>query len=151
MKIEEEIIKNKIWDIVNEISRFSKLHTLATSDSGHRAYAIKMKESVNCLYELMLGVQAASQLSEEQKIEENASPRVFDADELAIYNGTNGKPPYVAINGRVYDVSTLPYWKEGVHFGLIAGQDHTKDFMICHGGMLSLLEQLPVVGVMADS
>ena len=31
--------------------------------------------------------------------------RTFTAEELAKYNGQNGQPAYVAIDGTVYDVS----------------------------------------------
>lgn len=75
--------------------------------------------------------------------------RVFTVSELSEYNGTQGKPAYVAVNGKVYDVSDKAAWAGGTHFaGLRAGNDLTGQFMSCHRGMGAMLEQLPVVGVM---
>ncbi len=44
-------------------------------------------------------------------------------DELAAYDGTNGKPAYVAVNGVIYDVTNVPAWKNGAHNGYTAGKD----------------------------
>jgi predicted heme/steroid binding protein/uncharacterized membrane protein len=39
----------------------------------------------------------------------------FTPEELARYNGQDGKPAYVAMGGRVYDVSESKLWKNGQH------------------------------------
>jgi predicted heme/steroid binding protein len=77
--------------------------------------------------------------------------RAFTVEELSRYNGSNGNPAYVAVNGIVYDVSNVMRWAGGSHFGLMAGQDHTSDFMDCHGGMTERLQSLPVVGTLVTS
>ena len=46
-------------------------------------------------------------------------------DELAAYNGKDGKPAYVAVKGVIYDVTNVPAWKDGVHKGNTAGMDVT--------------------------
>ena len=43
--------------------------------------------------------------------------RIFTAEELAKYNGQDGNPAYVAIDGTVYDVSNVPAWRNGKHHG----------------------------------
>jgi predicted heme/steroid binding protein len=65
--------------------------------------------------------------------------------ELAAYNGLNGKPAYVAINGVIYDVTNVPAWKTGTHKGYEAGTD-LSDMIgkAPHGD--SVLKSLPVVG-----
>lgn len=35
--------------------------------------------------------------------------------ELSKFNGKNGQPAYIAVNGIIYDVSALPLWKGGTH------------------------------------
>lgn len=70
----------------------------------------------------------------------------FTLEELAKYNGANGSPAYVAVNGIVYDVSLSPVWGGGTHFGLYAGQDLTSQFKACHNGEMKLLDNLPKVG-----
>lgn len=72
----------------------------------------------------------------------------FTLEELAKYNGSNGKPAYVAVNGVVYDVSTQPAWGGGTHFGLYSGKDLTDQFKGCHSGDVDILKNLPQVGVL---
>ena len=56
--------------------------------------------------------------------------KVFTKEELAKYNGKNGMPVYVAVNGIVYDLSSAEPWKTGLHKLLhTAGKDLTKAFM----------------------
>ena len=74
----------------------------------------------------------------------------FTLEELAEYNGTNGKPPYVAINGIVYDMSNIGPWSGGTHFGLLAGNNLTDQFMGCHRGAQSVLNKLSQVGKMVQ-
>ena len=71
----------------------------------------------------------------------------FTLTELAKYNGTSGNPPYVAINGIVYDLSEFTSWKGGVHFGVSAGGDSTENFITCHGASM-ILHNLPKVGIL---
>ena len=76
------------------------------------------------------------------------TPREFTIDELAAYNGTNGKPAYVAINGVVHDMSQISAWRGGTHFGLNAGNDLSPEFVECHEGMQLILDKLPLVGIL---
>ena len=72
--------------------------------------------------------------------------RVFTPEELALYNGTNGFPSYVAVNGIVYDVSNAPIWQTGTHFGLHAGQDLSLEFNTCHSNRPFVLDAMIPVG-----
>lgn len=74
--------------------------------------------------------------------------RVFTVEELSQYDGSNGKPAYVAVNDIVYDVSLEATWGGGTHFSLYAGKDLTAQFNGCHGGMLEVLKNLPKVGIL---
>ena len=73
--------------------------------------------------------------------------KVFDAAELAKYDGQNGNPAYVAVNGTVYDVSNVPAWRGGVHAGgtVKAGLDQTEALKRSPHGAKNL-EGLPIVG-----
>ena len=44
-------------------------------------------------------------------------------EELSHYDGSKGRPAYVAVNGIVYDVSLEATWGGGTHFSLYSGQD----------------------------
>lgn len=72
--------------------------------------------------------------------------REFTLEELLNYDGSMGKPAYVAINGVVYDVSLEPTWGGASHFGLIAGRDVTLEFSKCHS--MQILERLNRVGIL---
>jgi predicted heme/steroid binding protein len=41
--------------------------------------------------------------------------KVFTLEELKKYNGQNGNPAYVAVNGVVYDVTGSRRWTNGLH------------------------------------
>ena len=52
----------------------------------------------------------------------------FTEAELAEYNGENGKPVYIAHEGKIYDVSDSKLWKTGLHMKRHqSGQDLTMD------------------------
>jgi len=57
-----------------------------------------------------------------------AELRKFTSKELEEYNGKNGKPAYIAYQGKVYDVSESAFWLDGEHMGLHqAGKDITEE------------------------
>jgi polar amino acid transport system substrate-binding protein len=66
--------------------------------------------------------------------------------ELAEYDGTNGKPAYVAVDGVIYDVTDNEAWTGGSHAGQLAGTDLSDsiDTMSPHGR--GVLDGVPVVG-----
>jgi predicted heme/steroid binding protein len=52
----------------------------------------------------------------------------FTREDLAGFDGRDGKPAYVAYQGRVYDVSESSMWADGDHEGMHqAGSDLTDD------------------------
>ena len=71
----------------------------------------------------------------------------FTLSELSQYDGTKGKPAYVAVNGIVYDISNEVTWASGTHFGLYAGKDLTAQFKSCHDNQ-NILKNLPTVGML---
>lgn len=53
--------------------------------------------------------------------------RVFTERELQQFDGTRGKPAYIAYQGVVYDVSASSLWRGGLHQDLhYAGTDLTR-------------------------
>ncbi len=75
---------------------------------------------------------------------------VLTLEELAKYDGKDGNPAYIAIDGVVYDVTDVPQWKDGEHNGYSAGQDLTDEIKNISPHGLSKLKGLPVVGKLAD-
>lgn len=84
----------------------------------------------------------------EEKNSFRETPKQFTLTELAKFDGAEGRPAYIAVNGVVYDVSFNPAWGGGTHFGVKAGQDLTTQFMSCHGGDMTILNKLPKVGIL---
>jgi predicted heme/steroid binding protein len=76
--------------------------------------------------------------------------REFTRAELARHDGKDGAPAYIAVNGRVYDVSNSFHWRNGRHHALhSAGQDLTdrlKDMP--HGP--HLLDRVALIGKLED-
>ncbi|HEX7482522.1 MAG TPA: cytochrome b5 domain-containing protein [Candidatus Bathyarchaeia archaeon] len=57
-----------------------------------------------------------------------SQPKKVTRQELQENNGKNGKPAYLAYNGKVYDVSASSFWMEGDHMGMHdAGKDLTDE------------------------
>ncbi len=69
-------------------------------------------------------------------------------DELAQYNGKDGNPAYIAIDGVIYDVTNVPQWKNGEHNGFAAGNDLTEEIKTISPHGVSKLKGLPVVGTL---
>lgn len=97
-------------------------------------------------------VFALSACASEDPAVETSTPvseeRVFTLEELATYNGRDGQPAYVAVNGVVYDLTNSPMWRNGSHNGVQAGRDLTSIFESQHGD--DRLSEFPIVGRLAS-
>ncbi len=72
--------------------------------------------------------------------------KLFTPEELAGFDGADGRPAYVAYDGNVYDVSESFLWKAGAHQGgHRAGRDLTNDLARAPHGP-EFLQQFPLVG-----
>ena len=70
--------------------------------------------------------------------------------ELAKYNGKDGNPAYVAVDGVIYDVTNVPQWKNGEHNGYSAGNDLTEIIKTKSPHGVAKLKGVPVVGKLID-
>jgi len=83
------------------------------------------------------------------KEETNMETKIFTLEELSAYNGTNGMPAYVAVDGIVYDFTNLGAWRNGKHNGYTAGKDLTDEIINVSPHGLKNLEGVPIVGSLA--
>lgn len=67
-------------------------------------------------------------------------------DQLKQYDGKNGNPAYVAVDGIIYDVTNVKAWKNGEHNGYSAGNDLTDIIKNKSPHGVKNLEGLPIVG-----
>lgn len=73
----------------------------------------------------------------------SGAEKTFTLDELSKYDGKNGQPAYIAVDGVVYDVTNN--FPNGDHHGCKAGTDSTESIKnVSHGA--EILSNAPVVG-----
>lgn len=76
--------------------------------------------------------------------------KVLTRKELARYSGRDGSAAYIAYEGRVYDVTDSPLWRNGRHWIRIqAGQDLTGSLAQAPHGT-DLLERVPQIGILIE-
>ena len=67
-------------------------------------------------------------------------------EELARFDGVDGRATYVAVNGIIYDISSSQLWQSGRHEGgHKAGQDLTEELQSAPH-LRTAIERFPVVG-----
>lgn len=74
-------------------------------------------------------------------------------EELAKYNGQDGNPAYVAVDGTIYDVTDSPKWSKGKHRsvkGVEAGNDLTEKIKSLSPHGTGILEDYPIVGKLIE-
>lgn len=88
----------------------------------------------------------------DQMTEEPADETVvFTLEELAQYDGQDGRAAYIAVDGIVYDVSDIPQWADGMHAGrFAAGKDYSEEIRSESPHGTSMLSRATEVGVLAD-
>ena len=70
----------------------------------------------------------------------------FTAEELASFNGKEGRPIYVAFQGKVYDVTKSRFWAKGLHMKRhSAAKDLTGEISAAPHGP-EVLERYPQIG-----
>jgi len=78
----------------------------------------------------------------------------FTLDDLAQFDGKDGRAAYVAVDGVVYDLSGSRSWPDGNHsrcsLGAMAGKDLSEEIKSAPSNMRALLAMAPIVGKMAE-
>ena len=89
---------------------------------------------------------ASAQASATATSEPTAALLQLTLEELKQYDGQNGNPAYIAVDGVIYDVTNVPQWSGGKHNGYTAGQDLTDAIKNKSPHGVSKLQGGPVVG-----
>ena len=70
------------------------------------------------------------------------------SEELLSFNGKDGKPVYIAFQGKVYDVSKSPLWSKGLHMNRHPpGKELAGEISAAPHGT-EVLERYPQVGIL---
>ena len=89
------------------------------------------------------------EMSEDEDMTEDNN-MVFTLEELSKYDGNDGQPAYVAVDGIVYDLTNSGAWRNGKHNGFTAGKDLTEEIKNISPHGVKNLEGIPIVGKLAD-
>jgi len=82
--------------------------------------------------------------------EEATDRRRFTQQELADFDGQDGRPAYVAYEGKVFDVTESKLWRKGKHVRVhFAGVDLTRE-MAAAPHEADVMDRMPQVGVIAE-
>ncbi len=87
-------------------------------------------------------VDSYSSSSSSSSTNHNTKTTVYTAETLRPYNGLNGMPAYVAVDGLVYDFTAV--FKNGNHFGYSAGLELSDAFHAQHS--IDILKKFKIVG-----
>ncbi len=140
---DHEIFINMINDNLNEMGdTIDCLYTTSNSCVKNKLLN-RLRKNMSNIAALAQGLQNGAGANSPQA----GAGRMFTPEELSRYNGRNGNPAYVAVNGIIYDVTNNAAWGGATHFGLTAGTDVTNQFASCHAGQ-PVLSKLKVVGKM---
>lgn len=100
-----------------------------------------MKLILTFLTVLMLAACSDNVVPEEEMIE-------LTLEELAFFDGQDGRKAYIAVDGFIYDVTNDPNWRDGNHQGLYqAGQDLSDEILSSPHGK-SFLSRVPKIGTL---
>jgi len=68
------------------------------------------------------------------------------SEELATFNGKDGKPVYISFEGKIYDVTKSPLWSKGIHMNRHpSGKDLSGEISAAPHGQ-EVLERYPQIG-----
>lgn len=121
----------------NQLSEESKLNLLGRMKN----YSGRMWDLVNLLAQTGHNLEAQAVFAPQ-----DVPQTVITPDQLAQNDGRNGTPAYVAVNGTVYNMTDVPSWAAATHFGMMAGQDLTEEFLACHANQSIILSRMQEVG-----
>ena len=77
--------------------------------------------------------------------------QVFSLEELAQFDGLEGRQAFIAVDGIVYDVTDIAQWKDGIHQGRFqAGKDYSDEIRSESPHGTAMLSRAKLIGVLAE-
>jgi len=93
---------------------------------------------------------AEAPVTEDEPAVEEEVEQLFTMEEIATFDGQDGRPVYIVVDGVVYDVTNVSQWRSGTHFGFSAGTDVTAALAGAAPHGAGLLNQAEIVGRITD-
>jgi len=112
--------------VVGTYSNTAPVAVDTTSKNNEPSPTVKVVTAANTSTATAPSTLATSQSTSNNS--QTGSTETWTLDKLAAYNGLNGNPAYIAVNGIIYDVTNLSAWSGGNHKGYQAGQDLSQAF-----------------------
>jgi predicted heme/steroid binding protein len=134
-----------ITGVLLTISKIRSLDVLYSSPWGITLSVKIMLYLVMISSALFVVLFIGPRLKKGMKKSITAIPEIFDPVTLSHFDGKEGTPAYVAYKEKVFDMTSLKLWKNGLHMKHAAGNDMTNSLPKAPHGE-EKLEGLPVVG-----
>ncbi|MBE6050076.1 MAG: hypothetical protein E7214_05265 [Clostridium sp.] len=139
-----------------------KLALISRSDMSKEEIVDKIKDTVDELEIILEDFNYINNTEEDRFLNMRGRDRIYDTDEkadgkeftldeLAKYDGKEGRPAYLAIDGIVYNMEKVPAWNLGEHNGMEAGKDMTRSFYQVHHKNVNVLDKADIVGIIVES
>jgi len=96
------------------------------------------------------GADEAAEPQEEVVEDEPLEVVFFTMEEIAQFDGKEGRPAYIVVDGIVYDVTNVGPWRSGTHFGFASGGDVTEALKNAAPHGANMLNQAEIVGKIAE-
>ena len=77
---------------------------------------------------------------------ENREMIYLTLEQLAQFDGREGRKAYISVDGKIYDVTNSPRWPNGNHNGYQAGQDLTNEILNASPHGIRTLDNVPMIG-----
>ncbi|MCY6356243.1 cytochrome b5 domain-containing protein [Clostridium sp. ZS2-4] len=139
-----ELLINKMQININELKYMS---SMCTTMYEKMFYDSLIQQEIHKMYTLKKYIANMKKADKLFRQDADSTQQTFTLRELAKFNGKNGNPAYIAVDGIVYDVTFEAVWAGGKHFGLEAGNDLSNEFKKCHEDQ-SILIKLKKIGVL---
>jgi predicted heme/steroid binding protein len=135
------LINNKLYTLVL-VSLMCMLFLIAGCGSSASTIPEEVPE----------GAPAAVEESDDQPEDaaEETADATFSMEEIVLFDGKDGRPAYIVVDGVVYDVSSVRQWNMGSHYGFEAGADVTEALQQSAPHGANMLNQAEIVGTIAE-